>query len=374
MFGIKFSGAFFGSSGYSEAARQYALAIHEAGIPLTLSPLEFSKATPDLGEDGAVLQSLCDRPIEYDTVLVSSTPDVWGAITRDERSKRLIGLTTWETTKLHPVWVGACNRFDSVWVPSTWNRDVFEDSGVQVPVEVVPYVSAVGPDHVDGPGLIIPGVADDVFVFYSVFHWQERKNPIDLIETYIAAFEGHRDVVLVLKTFAETTDESNERIDALIGAAKARCNVMRYPRIVPLVGTLSAQEMTSLHRRGDCFVLLQRAEGWGLPHFEAAAHGNPVVTTALGGPTEFLGPDTAYLVDYTLRPVTGMSWSPYYAASGRWANPDLDQAVRHLRTVFEQRAEAHKRGARARAEIAERFSRKIVGQQIVDLLARTAAS
>ena len=367
MSGVKMFGSFFGASGYAEASRQYALALHEAGVPVTLTPVEFSKVEPDLGADGERLRQLCNRSIEYDTVLVSSTPDVWAGITQDEQDKRIIGMTAWETTKLHPVWASACNRVDAVWVPCTWNRDVFQQSGVQVPVEVVPHISQVDAEgaHSD---LDLPGIPADSFVFYSIFHWQERKNPRDLLDAYIAAFAGHRDVTLVLKTFIETPGESPERALELIAEAKARCNAMRYPRIVPLVATLSEAEIAALHHRGDCFVLLQRAEGWGLPHFAAAAHGNPVITTALGGPTDFLHEDSAYLVDYSLRPVTGMNWSPYYAVEGRWASPNVDQAVALLRHVYENRDEARSRGAKARDDINRRFSRTLVGQRMVDLL------
>ncbi len=61
MSGLKMYAPFFDASGYAQAARQYALAIHQQGYPITLSPLEFSAPKPELGRDGEVLRSLVDR-------------------------------------------------------------------------------------------------------------------------------------------------------------------------------------------------------------------------------------------------------------------------------------------------------------------------
>jgi len=145
-------------------------------------------------------------------------------------------------------------------------------------------------------------------------------------------------------------------------------NLAHYPRVVPLTGTLGREQIQGLHRRGDAFVLLQRAEGWGLPHFEAAALGKPVITTGFGGPREFLDSDSAYLVDYSLRPVWGMEWSFFYGGTQRWAEPDLGQAIDHMRRVHAQRHEAAERGARAREHIARNLTRAVVGRRMVERL------
>ena len=71
-------------------------------------------------------------------------------------------------------------------------------------------------------------------------------------------------------------------------------------RLVP--GTKTDRDIGALHHRGDCFVSLCRSEGWGLGAFDAAAYGNPVVTTGFGGHSDYLA-GTPYLVDFDLVPV-----------------------------------------------------------------------
>jgi glycosyltransferase involved in cell wall biosynthesis len=264
-----------------------------------------------------------------------------------------------------------------VWVPSRWNAEVFRRSGVRPPVEVVPHCIDL-PDPSAIPPLAIDGVPEGAFVFYSIFHWHERKNPEGLLAAWLAAFSGQHDVVLVLKSYfdwgrpGEPTDPDErsdaQRLEDEIAAFKKRMKLAHYPPIVPISDILGGADMRRLHRRGDAFVLLQRAEGWGLPHFEAAAMGKPVVTTAYGGPSDFLDADTAYLVGHTLRPVWGMEWSFFYSGTQRWAEPDLDQAIDQLRRVHGDHGAAMERGARARERIGREFSREAIGARMVERL------
>jgi glycosyltransferase involved in cell wall biosynthesis len=385
MRGVKYIGPVFDQSGYAEAARNYVLALHALGVPITVETVRHSQGQPDLGPDGEVLASLVDRAIDYDRVVVHATPDTWAHRLRNEPpGVAVVGCTVWETSALHPIWTAACNRVDEVWVPSRWNAEVFRDSGVVRPVEVMPHCMEI-PSIAATPPLPIEGVPDDAFVFYSIFHWNERKNPEGLLAAYLTAMAGVRDAVLVLKTHFERPrtgragargeEESagvesgdGDRAQAEIAAFKRKLNLSHYARIVPLTGTLGREQVQGLHRRGDAFVLLQRAEGWGLPHFEAAAMGKPVVTTGYGGVSDFLGPERAYLVGHTLRPVWGMEWSFFYGANQRWAEPDLAQAIEQMRRVHRDRREAAESGARAREFIARHFTREVVGRRMADRL------
>jgi glycosyltransferase involved in cell wall biosynthesis len=375
MKGVKYIGQVFNQSGYAEAARNYILALHQLGVPVTVEAIRHNDQQPDLGRDGKVLASLVDRPIEYDRIVLHDTPDTWAHRLRAEPPGiGIVGCTVWETSGLHPLWTKACNLVDEIWVPSRWNAEVFERSGVRVPIEVMPHCTEA-PDAVAVAPLELQGVPDGAFVFYSIFHWHERKNPIGLLAAYFAAFSGVHDVVLVLKTYfdwalpagsADPKERSDaQRLQDEVAAFKRRMKLAHYPRVVGVTGILGRGDIQALHRRGDAFVLLQRAEGWGLPHFEAAGMAKPVVTTAYGGQCDFLPADAAYLVDYTLRPVWDMDWSFFYDGSQRWAEPDLAHAIEQMRRVYSDRREAAARGARAREHVARYFTREVVGRRMV---------
>lgn len=367
MPGVKYVGPVLDGSGYGAAARNYVRAIHDQGYPIVVDPITFEDQPTDLGEDGVLMKYLSERTIGFDKVIVHSTPDVWRFFTSREPDCYCIGQTVWETTRLHPVWTKASTCVDEVWVPSRWNVEVFHNSGVVCPIRRVPHTLPFS-DPPSVPPLTIDGVHEQDFVFYSIFEWTERKNPYGLIAAYFSAFSGVHDVVLVLRAFIGEARDQAGTVDSLIQSFKKQMNLHHYPRIVVLEQRLSDGDLFALHERGDCFVLLQRGEGWGLPHFEAAALGTPVITPRFGGQTDFLSPETSYLVDYTLRPVTGMSWSPFYQGTQWWCEPDLQQAGRFMKEVFENRELARARGRKSKKFIHENFNSDRVGAQIVDYL------
>lgn len=367
MPGVKYIGPVFDGSGYAEAARNYVLSIHNKGYPITLAPISFEKTRPNLGEGGEVLKQLVNNPIDYDKVIVHSTPDLWQHWTRFEQGKHIIGYTVWETSKLHPTWTVACNKADEVWVPCDWNMQVFEESGVKTPLYKIPH--AIDVPNLDAvPDFNLQGVSDDNFMFYSIFQWQERKHPYALLTAYNAAFTGVDDVVLVLKTYRHDQGGDKETIKSMVLEFRKYLNLDHYPKIYLIVENMSSENITALHKRGDCFVLMQRSEGWGLPHFEAASAGKPIITPGYGGQTDFLNEDNSYLLDYTLCPVGGMAWSPYYRADQYWCEPDIKQAIEAMRHVYNNRDEAVAKGQKAKENIAKNFTWDRIGDMIVDRL------
>jgi glycosyltransferase involved in cell wall biosynthesis len=261
----------------------------------------------------------------------------------------------------------ACNRVDEVWVPCDWNMNVFRDSGVRVPLHKIPHAINV-PDLESVPDFNIEGVGVNDYVFYSIFQWQERKNPYGLLAAYNAAFTGVNDVVLVLKTYMHDHGGDRERIVNLVKEYRKHINLDHYPKIYVIVENMSHVDIMGLHKRGDCFTLMQRSEGWGLPHFEAAAIGNPVITPSYGGQSDFLNDDNSYPVDYNLTPVDGMPWSPYYRGDQMWCEPNIAQAIEQMRYVYNNRDKAKIKGIQARTNIQKNFTWDKIGNMIVNRL------
>lgn len=367
MAGVKYIGPVFDGSGYAEAARNYVLSLHKKGYPVTLAPISFEKARPELGEDGKILYSLVNNNVDYDKVITHCTPDLWERWTQFERNKYMIGYTVWETSKIDPRWTTACNKADEVWVPCEWNMQVFRDSGVTVPLHKIPHAIDV-PDLSTVTNFNLQDVPQDSYVFYSIFQWQERKNPYGLLAAYNAAFTGVEDVVLILKTYNHDQGGDLDSVKKLILDFRKYIHLDHYPKIMLIVENMSRESILALHNRGDCFVLLQRSEGWGLPHFEAAAMGKPVITPGYGGQVDFLNEDNSYLTNYTLCPVTGMTWSPYYRGDQMWCEPDMEDAVRLMRHVYNNREEAAEKGKRARALVEENFTWDRIGDLMLERL------
>ncbi len=96
--------------------------------------------------------------------------------------------------------------------------------------------------------------------------------------------------------------------------------------------------MAALYCLTDCYVSLHRSEGFGQGAAEAMFYGKPVIVTAYSGVSDFCTPDTARLVSYRMIKVDTSDY-PHVDADRHyeWAEPNLGDAVDHMREVFEDR-------------------------------------
>lgn len=362
--GVRYTGPILDNSGYARAARGNILALHNAGVPITLNPISFEKLRPDLGKDGKVLESLINKPIEYNYNIIHSTPEFWSKYL--ESNVKNVAYTVWETTKLHQDWPKYINdSVDKVLVPCGWNVDVFKDSGVTVPIGVVPHgISKTEYNSVNS--YEIAGVRDDDYMFYSIFQWQERKNPLALIKAYYYAFSGIDNVVLVLKTYrSDYSTNEKKAISSTIKRLKDVMPMKHYPKIVLIPDMLSETEIAAIHKRGNCYASLDRGEGWGLSPFQAGAAGNPIIVTNFGGATEYAKEDNSYLVDYQLAPVHGMPWCPWYNGHQLWAQANIVHGAERMRYVYENNEEASNKGNKLKKYIYDNFSWECIAEKLI---------
>lgn len=365
--GIKYKGPIFDNSGYAKACRENIIALYKSGVPITLAPMSFEKARPDLGEDSKILDSLVHKDIDYENVILHCTPEFYEK--QREEGKRNIGYTIWETTKLHPKWPHYINNnVDACMVGCDWNVDVFKNSGITVPLFNIPHVANDVLFKTAGP-YNVGGVKDDAFVFGFVSQWTERKHPLALIKAYWHAFQNQENVALVMKTYR--SDYSEGEKDAIRTTIKRLKMVMpmdNYPPIYLVLDMLTEEEMAALFARFDCYTSLDRGEGFGLGPFQAAAQAKPIIVTGFGGVTEYAKPEHSYLVDYHETPVHGMPWSPWYNGSQLWAEPSIKHGADLMRHVYENQDEAKARGLKAQQYIKDNFSWQVIGKRIIDAI------
>ena len=362
--GIKYISPAFDNSGYGKASRGNILALHKLGVPLTLAPISFEQLRPDLGADGKILESLVKKEIDYNIVIIHSTPEFWAKF--KEPGKTTVGYTIWETTKLHSDWIPYINtNAQKVLVGCEWNRGVFKDSGITIPIGVVPHGLDVEKYKNNKP-YQIAGMKEDAYVFYNIFQWTERKNPLPLLKGYWYAFQNDENVALVLKTYRGNYEEGEKNaIRDTIKRLKNNSPLDKYPPVYYVSEMLSESELLGLHARGDCYASLDRGEGFGLGPFEAGATGNPIIVTGFGGVTEYAKPDNSILINYSLTPVFGMPWSPWYRGDQLWAEPDVLHGVQKMRWAYEHQDQAKALGEHLRMFIANNFTWEHIGKRII---------
>lgn len=369
MLKIKYWSPYRDGSGYGSCSRHYIKALVDCGADITLSPVSFERTRPDLGDMGKFLDGYVNKQIDYDINLIHLTPEHY-PLYREE-GKINVGYTVWETSKIHHDWIAYCNCMDAIIVPCEWNVKVFRDSGVTVPIYCVPHVVNV-PQYNTVKDFTVNGPHENDYIFYSIMQFTERKDPVSLLKAYWHAFDSTDNVALVLKT--HRSDYSDKEKEAIIQTLKKIKTSMvlpegkKYAPAYLILDLLTEEEILGLHKWGDCFVSLNRGEGFGLPMAEASAFGTPVIATGYGGVNQFLNKNNSYLINYTITPVFGMSYAKWYTSDQCWAQANVCDAAKTMRYVYENREAAKIKGGLSKRNIKSSFNYKTIGNLYIQIL------
>lgn len=347
---IAFYGPVFEPSGYGAASRAAIHALHATGINVSVVNLSPRKVVTD-----GLVESLLNRDNRPSFHLFHGTP--WDALPLRLLSKRLILLTEWETDRIPEKWVDHLTMRE-VWLPTTFHADIFKKAA---PIPVFKWPHAIIADSAvvsQRDSTTLPTFkSDDTYIFYSIFVWQNRKNPYGIIEAYLRAFRSRNNVALILKVMPWGKWDA-QFVESVI--AKIRRQVDSGARIDVIPGVWTDAQISALEERGNCYVSLHSGEGWGYPLFRAAYNGKPVIATGYSGPLEYLKADEHYLVNWQATPVEQAY--VFYESNMSWAKPDLQHASELMRFAYENRALALSRAQHAAVRLRAQFSIEVVGK------------
>lgn len=181
-----------------------------------------------------------------------------------------------------------CNQMDALIVPSSAMRDVLARYGVRVPVHVIPTGIPLG-DFADGNGAL----------FRS--QWRIPRERPTLLYVGRVAFEKNID--FLLRALQRALARIPELLLVIAGEGPAcaslkrqaaRCGLQQH---VVFVGYLDrSAELLDCYRAADAFVFASRTETQGLVLLEALALGVPVISTAVMGTRDIVGPQRGAVV------------------------------------------------------------------------------
>ncbi len=349
----------FDASGYGNAARGYIRALLSAGIDVSVVD---TGAQPRQVRD-ELMESLLGRRSDADFHLFHGIPTYWAR--EAFRLPNAIGMTVWETDTMPTQWRNALNHVIDLWLPCEFNVDTFRRD-LRTPIFKLPHVLPERP-ALSGAALPVQGIAESDVVFYSIFEWQDRKCPAETMLAFLRAFPGERDAVLVMKVNPGAATAAAQAVQ------QARAQTESAARIETRAEAWDEADIEALHRRGDCYLSLHRGEGWSYPLFEAASRGTPVIATGYSGPLDYLDGAAHHLVSYELTPVRQQY--AYYHSRMRWADPNLTDAARAMRCVYENIGHAREKARAGASQLRVRYSKEAVGQlageRLFDLLRRT---
>jgi len=203
-----------------------------------------------------------------------------------------------ETTKIAPQWIEKARMMDKIIVVSNHSKNIFNETTytgvVQGTEEEVTIQNTTEIQVVNYPVRSLEKEKLNIeldydFNFLAVAQMGPRKNIPNTIYWFIDEFHNE-EVGLVLKANTANCTTS----DYIRTANNIKAITNQYPdrkcKIYLLHGDLTLEEMNSLysHEKIKSFVTFTHGEGFGMPIFEAAYHGLPVIAPAWSGQNDFL--------------------------------------------------------------------------------------
>jgi len=216
-----------------------------------------------------------------------------------------IYLGMFESTKLPASWAAEVNQLDAVIVPCQWNKQVFADNDITVPVSVAPL-------GISESFRYARRKPNNVFRFLAFGDRGRRKGADRAPLAFVRAFGKRDDVELVFKQHDYFVD----------GATNANIRVINE--------AYTEEQLNALYASCDAMIFPSCGEGFGLPPREFAATGGIPIATNYGG----LADD---LLDWGIPLACGTepAWvgHPMFDGLGEWADPDMDDLVEKMHMV-----------------------------------------
>ena len=274
--------------------------------------------------------------------------------------KKYFGFTMLETDKITPTWVYILNRLDGCIVPTPFNVKTFMESGVKVPITIIPFGVDFDMYTLDKQPLLSKEEITTKFNFLSIGQWTpgDRKNISQMILSFLKTFRTNKDVGLILKVYgkgAGTIDKVQciEKINAIRN--HAGLSLGEGPKVYLVHGALTEEDVSKLYHNSNVFILPSSGESFGMPIVEAIASGLPIITTGGTAPDTYLNPEKTVLLNYKWVPLRQeLFWSSVYEPPQQMVEPDWKEFERMLVRVFEKQISAKEKVLEQRQELIER--------------------
>jgi len=294
-----------------------------------------------------------------------------------------IGVTAGiETTKVSPQWIEKSYEVDKIVTISEHSKNVYlntsyeaqnketgavvKDYRCKTPIEIVRY-----PVRTLKSSKINLDIETD-FNFLTFAQWGPRKNLENTIQWFIEEFIDVP-VGLVVKTFIV----NNSTIDRHETEKRIKGMLDKYPqrkcKVYLLHGDMSDSEMMALYNNSKIKALasLTHGEGFGLPLFEAAYNGLPVIAPDWSGHVDFLYKpaedkkgkikNKAHFakVDYDIGPIPKeVVWDGVLIKDSMWCYPKQGSYKMKLREVYKEYGRFKKQAKDLKSWILKNFEEK----------------
>tara|TARA_B100000035_G_scaffold313920_1_gene328764 strand:+ start:854 stop:2086 length:1233 start_codon:yes stop_codon:yes gene_type:complete len=352
-------GPVLSQSGYGEQSRfaLRALKSREDLFDIYIQPINWG-ATGWIWEESEFRNWMDSRILETQLLIQQKQlhPDISLQITIPNEFQKIcpinIGYTAGiETDRVAPQWLQKGNDMDKILVVSNHAKNTYVNTiaearnnqtgetfpyKLETPVEVVWENTPLAESKENIAGF----TPKHDFNFLCVSQMGPRKNLENTIKWFVEEFVD-QEVGLVIKT----NTKGNSRIDLEHTENALKAILAAYPdrkcSVSLLHGDLSEGQMRGLyeHNKIKAMVNISHGEGFGLPLFEAARLGLPIISIGWSGQTDFLS-DKFLKVKHELKTVQPQAaWDGVIQKDSQWAYADQGSFKMALRMMHKKHDE-----------------------------------
>jgi len=323
---------------------------------------------------------------QFDVSLQVTIPNEWVKMAPIN-----IGVTAGiETTKIAPVWVEKSMPMDKIIVVSEHAKYGFAKTEypaqnqqgeefiakITCPIDVVGYpVKEIEPSKVE------LDLKDD-FNFLTVGTWIPRKNLENTIKWFVEEFYD-QEVGLVVKTSLAKNCLRDREVATTRGKQILSKYEGRKCNIYLLHGDMTEEEMTGLyqHPKIKALINIAHGEGFGLPIFEAAYNGLPVIAPGWGGQCDFLymplknkkgktkKTPMFSTVPFDIKPIQKEAvWDNVLQADSQWCFPIEWAFKKALGTVVKNYGPTKSKANKLQKWLAQNFSEEVQYKKMIEAI------
>lgn len=245
-----------------------------------------------------------------------------------------VAYSMFESTRLPPQWVKILNsKFDAVIVPDPWLVDIYQNSGVLIPIFVIPLSLSLEAALSHEPRL----KTSRPFIFGNTCALEPRKNHKLLIQAFAQAFGGRADIELHINV---RYDNPFERRVLTNEIAK-----LKLKNVKLTIRNLSSEEYLQFMRSFHCYATLSKGEGFSNTPRESLAMGVPVILT------DCSAHKTIALTGF-VRAVPAHISEPahvFNAIQGYYSSCTVSQAAQALKDVYQNYSTYYQKAQQGRA-------------------------
>ena len=351
--------AYCNSTGYSEAAQSYLLSLLKVKPDINIKMHFINHKIGDGVSKNRkqLFTALHKKELkEPSTNLYHCIPPIY-----QKTGKKNIGFCVFETINPPPDWISKMNEMDAIITASSFNKNIFENNGVKIPIHVVPHCfdSNLFNENVPNNGRF------DKTTFISIGTWKKRKNWESLIKAWYEAFEYRHNVCLLIKT--DKPDELKATVHHIKTNFEWRSKLTApiYCEENPIC---DFEEIPSILRKGDIYISCSLGEGFSLPILQAMAMKIPVITTRFGGVLEYAKPEfCTYLEPDKYQSVLTMDSVPQFK-NCIWPHIPIKEIATKMIYILQNTKEREEKCQKAYDYVHKNLNYEKIGKKLLGVL------